>query len=228
MHHVPEEDRTVAGRQRVVVGEVLLELAVRVLVIVRVVAPAELVRVLRDGRQEVVLAGQAGDVVARLLERVELVRELDRPVLPPVDEEVLELEAHLELETLFLRLGEHPAEDRARAVRPLLALDRHVTGEARQVRLPRNRREARQVGDRRYVRVGRHLADLAGGEAREPGTVGDEIVEVGSGDQFRARARVHVHELGEVELDPAFLLNAPDLVERRHASSSSFRVSRTL
>ena len=45
VHHVAEEDRAVAARERVRVGEVLLELAVRVLVVVRVVAPAELVDV---------------------------------------------------------------------------------------------------------------------------------------------------------------------------------------
>ena len=43
VNHVAEEDRAVARDERVVVGEVLLELAVRVLVVVRVVAPAELV-----------------------------------------------------------------------------------------------------------------------------------------------------------------------------------------
>ena len=41
--HVAEEDRPVGGGQGVGVLEVRLELAVRVLVVVRVVAPAELV-----------------------------------------------------------------------------------------------------------------------------------------------------------------------------------------
>ena len=48
--HVAEEDRAVARDERLVVVEVLLELAVRVLVVVRVVAPAELVAVARDRR----------------------------------------------------------------------------------------------------------------------------------------------------------------------------------
>ena len=41
--HVAEEDRAIARGEDVVVLEVRLELAVRVLVVVRVVAPAELV-----------------------------------------------------------------------------------------------------------------------------------------------------------------------------------------
>ena len=98
VNHVAEEDRAVARDERVVVGEVLLELAVRVLVVVRVVAPSELVAVARDRRQEVVATRKAGHVVAGLLERVVRVGDLDRAVIALLDEEVLELEAHPELE----------------------------------------------------------------------------------------------------------------------------------
>ena len=59
VNHVAEEDRAVADDERVVVGEVLLELAVRVLVVVRVVPPPELVAVPRDRGQEVVATRQA-------------------------------------------------------------------------------------------------------------------------------------------------------------------------
>jgi hypothetical protein len=51
----------------------------------------------------------------------------------------------------------------------------------------------------------RALADLPGGEAGEAGAVADQIVPVGGGDQLRARPRVHVDELREVELDSEFL-----------------------
>ena len=152
VHHVAEEDRAIAAVERVGVLEVLLELAVRVLVVVRVVAPAELVAVPRDRRQEVVLPRQPRHVVTRLLERVELVRDLDRAVRVQLHEEVLELDPDLELVPLLRGLGEHVAQDRARAVRPRLALDRDVTGEPRQVRLPRHEREAVEIGHRRDVR----------------------------------------------------------------------------
>ena len=144
VHHVAEEDRAVARDERVVVGEVLLELAVRVLVVVRVVAPAELVAVARHRRQEVVVPREPGHVVAGLLERVVRVGDLDRAVLALPHEEVLELEAHPELEALLLRLREDAAEDRARAVRPLLPLDGDVAREAREVRLPGDGRVARR------------------------------------------------------------------------------------
>ena len=213
VHHVAEEDRAVAARQRVGVLEVLLELAVRVLVVVRVVAPAELVAVARDGRQEVVLPRQAGHVVTGLLERVELVRDLDRAVGVQLHEEVLELDPDLELVALRRRLGEHVTQDRARAVRPRLALDGDVAREARQVRLPRHEREAAEIGHRRDVRVARQLPDLARRESREAGALLDERVEVRRGNQLRARAAVEIDELREDELDAAVLHRRADRLE---------------
>src|SRR5262249_15249529 len=148
VNHVTEEDGAVARHERVVVREVLLELAVRILVVVRVVAPPEVVAVPRDGRQMLVAPGEAGHVVARLVERVVTICDLDRSVLAARDEEVFELETDPELETLLSRTRHDPAEDRARAVRPLLALHSHVAGEPREVRLPGDGGVTREVGDR--------------------------------------------------------------------------------
>ena len=50
--------------------------------------------------------------------------------------------------------------------------------------------------------LSRRLADVAGGEAREAGAVGEQRLELLGRDQLRARLRVHVHELREQELDP--------------------------
>ena len=80
---VAEEDRPVGGDDRVVVLEVRLELAVRVLVVVRVVAPAELVLVLRERRDELVVPRQALHVVAGLVERIEVVQQLRAGRRPP-------------------------------------------------------------------------------------------------------------------------------------------------
>ena len=96
--HVAEEDGAVAGDERVVVGEVRLELAVRVLVVVRVVAVAELVRVARERRQELVVAVQRLGVVAGLLARIERIVDDELPVVVLAHEEELGLEAHLEAE----------------------------------------------------------------------------------------------------------------------------------
>ena len=181
--HVAEEDGAIAGRQRVRELEVLLELAVGVLVVVRVVAPAELVAVARDGREEVVVARQAAQVVAGLLERVERVGDRDGAVVAAPQQEVLELGPDLELEALLLRPRELVAEDRARVIRPLLALDVHVAREPGEVGLPRHGGEARRVGHRAEVGVVRPLPDLAGGEPREPRALLQQPVEV------RARVR---------------------------------------
>ena len=195
--------------------------------VVRVVAPPQLVAVARDRRQVLVSAREAGDVVAGLVERVVRVRDLDRPVVELLHEEVLELEAHLELEALLLRARHDPAEDRARAVRPRLALDRHVAREPREVGLPGDRRVALQGRDRRDVRVARHLADLAGREPGKAGALLDQAVECiarADRDELRARTRVHVDELREHELDTARLHVLPDRIRRSrpsHGSSSS-------
>ncbi len=101
--HVAEEDGAIAGDERVVVGEVGLELAVRVLVVVRVVAVAELVRVARERRQELVVAVQRLGVVAGLLARIERIVDDQPAVLVLAHEEELGLEAHLETEAELLR-----------------------------------------------------------------------------------------------------------------------------
>ena len=77
LDHEAEEDRAVAGDERVVVGEVLLELAVGVLVVGRVDVPAERVHVARDFGDEAERARQRAHVVTRLVEVVERVGELD-------------------------------------------------------------------------------------------------------------------------------------------------------
>ena len=81
---------------RVVEDEVRLELTVRVLVVVRVVVPAELRLVLRQGRDEVVLAAEGLHVVAGPFEGVERVRHLDPAVLGATGEDELRLDADLE------------------------------------------------------------------------------------------------------------------------------------
>ncbi len=144
-----------------------------------------------------------------------------------LDQEVLQLDPDLELIPLRSRLREHVAEDRARAVRPSLALDRDIAREPRQVRLPRHEREALQIGDRRDIRVARELADLSRREPREPGAVLDEPVELLRRHELRARTPVHVHELGEDELDPTIGDRLPNRVEPRdvrcHRTSSVVR-----
>ena len=67
LDHVAEEDRAVAGGQRVGEVEVLLELAVGVLVVGGVVVPPERGDVARDLADEVEVARQRAHVVTRLL-----------------------------------------------------------------------------------------------------------------------------------------------------------------
>jgi hypothetical protein len=56
------------------------------------------------------------------------------------------------------------------------------------------------------------LADVAGGEAREPRPLGQQVVDVVGGDQLGAGLAVHVDELGEQELDAVLGDDSPDVV----------------
>ncbi len=212
LDHVAEEDRAVARDERVVEGEVLLELAVRVLVVGRVVVPAERRDVPRDVRDEAERARQRAHVVAGLVEVVERVGELDPAVLALAHEEVLQLAAHLERVAQLGGARELVAQDRARAERPRLALDCDVAGEARDLRLPRQVGQRRRVRHRRDVGIVRSLADVAGREARESGAVGEQPVQVRHRHQLGVRLAVHVDELGEDELDAAFVELGAELV----------------
>src|SRR5439155_5970628 len=116
---------------------------------------------------------------------------------------------------LLAGLLELAAEDGAGVVRPFLSLDVDVAGEARERRLPGDRRVAAQVGHGGDVGIARQLADLTRREPGEPGTVGDEAVEVLRGHELGARPRVHVDELGEVELDATFLGAPADVLDAR-------------
>jgi hypothetical protein len=214
LEHVAEEDRAVACRESVGVVEVLLELAVRVLVVVGVVVPAQVRHVARYLRHEVEIAREAAHVVAGLLHAVERVGELDGAVLALAHEEVLELGADLELVAEVASALELAAQDRARAVGPLLALDVNVAGQPRHARPPLERREAPHVRHGGEVRVVRELADGAGGEPREACALLHQSVEVPRRDELRVRLPVHVDELREQELDVVLCDVALDVLRR--------------
>src|SRR4029450_5425608 len=100
--------------------EVLLELAVGVLMVGRVVVPTQGGDVARDRRDEVEVAREAAHVVTGLLEGVERVGDLDGAVLALAHEEVLELGADAELVAEGLGAGELVAQGGGGAVGPTL------------------------------------------------------------------------------------------------------------
>ena len=212
LDHVAEEHGAVACRERVGEREVLLELPVGILVVGGVVVPAEPGDRFGDLGHEVEVARQRAHVVTRLFERVERVGELELPVRCATQQEVLELGADLQLIAEPLRALERRAQDRPGAVRPRLALDRHVAGEAAHVLAPGQDREAARVGHRDDVGIVRALADVARGEPREAGAVVEQVVEVVRRHELCARLAVHVDELREQELDARVLDDPPHVV----------------
>ena len=200
VHHVAEEDEPVGGRERVGEAEVLLELAVRVLVVVGVVLPAELVHVPRHRGQVVEHPGQALGVVTGCPGPVERVGELDAALVAAADQEVLRLAAHVVDVAALAGLLQHPFQDQPRGVRPWLAFDLDVTLQYGQPRLPRHQRVRRRVRHCDHVRVRRGLAHRPG---REPGEArpAEQHVQRRDRDHLGAGLPVHVHEHGEEELD---------------------------
>ena len=133
-------------------------------------------------------------------------------------EEVLELGADLELVAERLGAVELAAEDRARAVRPLLALDVHVAGEARDARPERQRRELRTSGIAAMSGMfGRWPMSPAANPANPAPSV-EQVVEVRGRDELRVRLAVHVDELREQELDAVGADVLARLVGRRRAA----------
>ena len=205
VHHVAEEDRAIGGGQRVGKGEVRLKLPVGVLMIVGIRTPAQLVDVAREGGEEVVLAGEAFHVVAGLRQVVERVGQLDAAVCGLAQQEELEFHPDLEGVAEALCPLQLSPQDRARTVGPLLAEHRDVTGKPGEPGLERDRGVGREIGYGHHVGRGRRLADRPGREARESGALLDQPIPIRDRHQLRRRLRIHVHELGEDELDVVLL-----------------------
>jgi len=176
--HVPEEDRAVGGDQRLVVLPVLLELTPCVLVVVRVVAPAQLVDVLRDPDEVVPHAAQALGLVARLGAVVERIRDVDVPLLVTPQEVVLRLHTGLEHPAvLFTRLVQEVAEDDPWRIGPRLSLHVGVAVQDRDVSPPRQPHVGLRVRDGHQVRIGRGLPHVTDREPCEPGAGREQHVQ---------------------------------------------------
>ena len=212
-HHLEEGD-AIRGRQGVRVLPVDLELRGPVLVVGGVGLPAELVEVFHQRAEVAHRAGQALEVVAGLLERVDAVRveRHDAAVLAPPHEEVLGLRAHHHHESLAQQLGGHAAERGPRAVGPGLAVHRDVAREARDAGFPRDQRVGAEIGDRDHVVVVRALAHPRYRRAGEAGGSLEEEVEGPRRDALAARRAVNVHELGQDVVDLVLLDSRANLL----------------
>ncbi len=218
--HVPVEDDPIRRGERVGVGEVLLELAVRVLVIVGVVRPPEPVHVLRHRRQVVEHPGQALGVIARRLRPVERVRELDPAAGGPPDEEVLRLAADVVHQSALACLLQHSLEDQPRGVWPRLALDVDVALQHSEPRLPGCGHVGSRIRHRDHVGIRRALAHRASREPGEAHAPADQDIERLDGNHLGAGLSVHVDEHGEEELDAVRRCPCPEIIlDVRHALS---------
>ena len=152
LNHVAKEDGSIAKRERIAEAEVLFELAVGVFVVGGIVIPAQRVDVARHVGDKVEAAGERSHVVTGLSERVLLIRDLDRAVRKLPHEEILKLDADLELEASRSCAVELTAQDCPWAVQPRLAVDVEITGETCHVRSPRQTGVTRRIRDGDQIR----------------------------------------------------------------------------
>ncbi len=198
---VAESDDPVRGGERVGVLEVLLELSVAVLVVVGVVAPAQLVHGSGHRGEVFVHPGEATDVVAGLVGVVCGIGGDERTVVGTLEQEVLDLGPHPGLEASVGGLCDEGLEDVARGERPRLALDVRIALDDGEAFLDeRDREEGADVGDRDEVGVLWLLADGTDRVAGETYSLRGEFVDRLDRNQLGARLSAKVDEHGEDEL----------------------------
>ena len=198
----PEEDHPVGGGERVCVGEVDLELAVRVLVVDLVDVEAgglergdELLDECARPRQPLV-------VVAGLVERIGHVRRHGTARGVPHEQHEFRFEARVERPAARREPRDLLLQHVAGIERPRGVLHAAVAHDAREAGLPGHQRERREVADRHIVGAVRLLSEAPHSEACEARPVLEHhVLEVLDGDRFRLRNAVKVDELGQDEAD---------------------------
>ena len=201
-HHL-EERVAVRGGHRVRVLPVQFVLGRAVLVVRGVRLPAERLHVPDELAQVVHRAGQALEVVARLLQRVEAgrVERGDRSVRCTCDEHVLGLDAHAQFVAGGGQALDLGGECRPRAVRPGLGVHLDVAREPGDTGFPRHHGVGVEVRHPDHVVAVRTLAHAHRRGSGESGAAADELVERGRRHALAARGPVDVHPLGEDVVD---------------------------
>ena len=171
-HHLKERV-AVGGRQRVAVHEVDLVLSIRVLVVRLVGVPAHAGHPVHHVLQVVHHVRDALEVVARLGQGVHAagVPDLDRAVVLAGYQEVLRLDAYVELVPLVAAFPEHTLQVLPRAVRVGLVVHEQVAREPCHALAPRDERVAVQVDPGQHVVGVGPLPESPEGRAGEPGSL---------------------------------------------------------
>ena len=189
-----------AVTRRVVEVPVHLELAVGVLVVVLVRAPAQLQHVVADLADDVVAAHQGLLVVARLGGVVLVVR--DRAPSGQM-RKYSHSTPVLTKRPWSVACFEHVLQDDARRLGDVLVLHDAVGGDPGDLLLPGQLDERRRVGHAEQIRVRRRHVEV-GGEAREPGAVllhvGDRRGRNELGALAAEQVRVGDHEVADAAL----------------------------
>ena len=203
LRHHAEEGQPVAGRERVGVLEVELELAVRILVVERVQIPAEIVDRGRDLVEPGEVVDEAAHVVAGFHEFIVRDRRVQRAVGGLAQEEDLALDAEVEAEAHGLGLLQHVLQRHAGRERVGLAPEGEVGRRPGELALPGKRDDAREVGDRGEFVLVRSLSEAVEGVAGVALGAGRHLRQVVEGDHLGLLRAVDV-DIGADDVLHAF------------------------
>ena len=196
------EQRVAVGRgQAVAIGEVDLELTVRILMI-------DLVDIEARGKQrgdellhEFARADEPFVVVAGLVESIGSVDRRERAVRFALEQHEFRLDTGVHrpserIELRELRLQRHP-----RAVLVRLAVDMAIADDARIAGHPRDERQRRKIADRHVFGAMRTHAEAPDREPRKSRAGSQQVFEMRGRDTLCLRRAVNVDELRQDELD---------------------------
>ena len=197
LHHVLEERMPVGRDKRVVEVPVHLELAIRVLVIVLIRAPAKRQHAVADLGDHVVAAHQCLLVVAGLRLMIGVIR--DRLAVRR-DQEEFALDASLHLIAAVGRALHLAFQNDAWRLVDLLAVHPEIGGEPAHLRLPRQLDQAARVRHGEQIGIGRRHVE-PGGKASKSSAFLRHLADRRRGNELCSHRAEQVEEADQEVLD---------------------------
>ena len=197
LRHQLEEGEPVGHGERLGIGEIDLELAVAVLVIEGIHAPAQAIHALHQLIEPVEIVEQAAQVVAGFIERVAAAGRHQRSIVLAPQHEEFSFDAEVEAIAQRRRLLPHPREDLTAAGLEGGAVQLQAAGQPHHIAAPRQHRGTGQIGNGRHFVIAdvlRHPIERRAGEQLRTRQHRREVIQRHC---LRLAVAVDVHEAGQ-------------------------------